>query len=76
MCDAIDNTIQRKRMEDPVYYEQMLKTRSILKCLNPSRGQKPQLPCCIKMKAIKFLARVKEREADFEGVDFDHEVFN
>ena len=76
LYDAIDNTIKRKRMEDPVYYDETMKTKAIMKCLSPIRGQRPQLPCCVKMKAFRFLARVMEREGEFEHVDLDHEVFS
>lgn len=61
LLKAIDNTIKRKKMEDPVYYEEIQRTKSVLNCLKPRKGQKMQLPCDIKMKALRFLKNVHEK---------------
>ena len=44
-------------------------------CMKPKRGQKLEVPCEIKIKALKFLAAAYERQDEYEDVDFEDEMY-
>ena len=42
---------------------------------NWKRGQKVEVPCEVKIKALKFLAEAYDRKHEYEDVDFDDEMY-
>jgi hypothetical protein len=74
LIDAIDNTVQRKKDEDPIGYAQTIKNKSIMDCLQPKRGQKVDIPCEVKMKALKFLHQAYGMQNEVD-VDYDDPIY-
>lgn len=62
LIQRIDNNIKRKRENDEESYELQMKNKSIMDCLKPKRGKKLEVPCEIKITALKFLAEAYDAQ--------------
>lgn len=75
LINAIDNQIKKKREEDELAYDQLMKKKAIMDCMKPKRGKKLEIPCEIKIRALKFLTEAFEAQRSYEDVDFEDEVY-
>ena len=74
MIEKLDETIARKKEEDPIGYRYLMERKAVMNALKPRKGHGVTIPCHLKMKAFKFLCKCFEI-GDYEELDFDADHF-